>query len=216
VDFDLNDFIKDVKSITRALSFLRIIKLFAISIIIIVMYSIHERRTDLFNLILEPIIVKSTEPVVSSFVISNENASELSRMLQKMPAVIGIAVISVDVRQNLKTIKLKILDKKLDEKLDHLPDQSPLFTENGEMNNRTVILMSGEIYCMASSKGNLGSILPGLDVIVPFSCSVPIPPSYGDFSGWIFVGFDRPLTNLEMAKFKSEISKIAARIKKGG
>ncbi len=216
VDFDFNNFIRDVRSITKALSFARILKLFSLSIVVIIMYSIHERRSDFFNLFLEPLIINSTEPIDNNFEISKKDTERLTVMLQKTPGVVGIAVVSVDVRQNLKTIKLKLLDKKIEDQLMGLPSQSPLFTDNGEMNNRTVILMSGEIYCMNSNKQNLGSILPGMEKIFPFSCSIPIPPSYGNFSGWLFVGFDRTPNQREFNSFKNEVTQISASIKKGG
>lgn len=215
MDFDFNQFIKDIRSITKALSLTRIVKLCLIGFVSIILFGVYERRTEIFNSILEPLIIKSTEPLPQSFILSESNIESLVSLLQSSPAVNGIAVVSVDIRQNTKTVIYKNADKKINDILSKIPDSSPLFTDNGELNNRTVFLMGGEIHCMVSTEENLGSVLPNLDKLMPFSCAIPIPPTYGDFSGWIFIGFDRKLSEIEYVKFKNAATKISADIKRG-
>ena len=112
-------------------------------------------------------------------------------------------MISVNLRENTKNIIFKSIDKKLISFVELVPESLPLFTNNDELNNRVVQLMAGEKYCMISSKNNLGALVPNLEQVMPFSCAIPIPPTYGDFSGWIFVGFDRVLEDKEFLKFKT-------------
>lgn len=215
MEFDLNQFIKDIRSITRALSLERVLKIFLITFISMIIIIIFERKNDIYNAILEPLIVKSTKPLLQTFELSDANVEELQKLLQNFPAVNSVAVIAIDIRQNTKTVMFKNSDKKISFILSKIPDSSPLFTENGELNNRTVFLMGGEVQCMVTTKENLGAVIPEIEKIIPFSCAIPIPPTYRDFSGWIFVGFDRQLSDTEYNKFKVVATKISADIKRG-
>jgi hypothetical protein len=215
VDYDFNQIFKDVRSISRAVSLVRILKICIIVLLGLLLFIIFERRTDFFNRVWEPILIKSTEPIPTSFTLTEQHLKVLDKILQTFPGVNGVAVISVDLRENTKNVLFKSIDKKLIGFLDLIPESSPLFTNNGELNNRTVYLMSGEVHCMDSSKYNLGALVPNLEQVMPFSCAIPIPPTYGDFSGWIFVGFDRVLEDKEFLKFKTVVTKISADIKKG-
>lgn len=215
MNFDVVQLIKNIRSITKALSFPRIIKLFLIFIFGIFFFSLFERRALLFTALLEPLVERRTEPFQPAFTLSDSNIDEINTILFDHPGVNAVAVLSIDLRLNTKTVVYKNFDKKLVDIGVRIPTVSPLFTENGQMNNRTVFLMGGDVYCMVSTPENLGSILQGLNLVVPYSCAIPIPPTYGDFSGWIFVGFDRVLSDIELKKFKARIIKISTNIKKG-
>lgn len=215
MNYEFNQFFKDVRSISRALSLERIIKVCSIVLLGLILFTIFERRPDFFNRIWEPILVKSTEPISTSFKLTEEHINSLEKILQTYPGVNGVAIISVDLRENTKNIMFKSIDKKLISFLELIPESSPLFTSNSELNNRTVNLMGGEIHCMVSSKQNLGALVPNLEQVMPYSCAIPIPPTYGDFSGWIFVGFDSVPEKKEFSKFKTVLSKISSKIKKG-
>ena len=215
MDYDVNQIIKDIRSITRALSLTRILKVCFLMFLSLIIVIVFERRSEILSKLLEPIIVENTQPIPTSLMLTNFHINSLEKILQSFPGVNGVVVVSVNLRENTKNIIFKSIDKKLISFLDSIPESLPLFTNNGELNNRTVYLLSGEIHCMNSSKNNLGALVANLEQVMPFSCALPIPPFYGDFSGWIFVGFDGVPEDKEFFKFKTVVTKISADIKKG-
>lgn len=215
MDYDVNQIIKDIRSITRALSLTRILKVCFLMFLSLIIVIVFERRSEILSKLLEPIIVENTQPIPTSLMLTNFHINSLEKILQSFPGVNGVAVVSVNLRENTKNIIFKSIDKKLISFLDSIPESLPLFTNNGELNNRTVYLLGGEIHCMNSSKNNLGALVANLEQFMPFSCAIPIPPYYGDFSGWIIVGFDGVPEDKEFLKFKTVVTKISADIKKG-
>lgn len=215
MNFDFNTLINNIRSVARALSVERILKVCIILFISGFLFAFYERRTQILHAVMQPLMIKNTKPIDNSVGISQEHILLLDHILRNSTSVNSIAVISVKIRENVKQIIHTNVDKNLQEFFAKIPVTAPLFTESTEMNNRTVFLMSGNIICMDSTANDIGTIAPGFEKLIPYSCAVPIPPTYGDFSGWIFIGFENKPSDWELQQFKIEISKISDNIKKG-
>lgn len=215
VNFDFNTFLNNIRSVAKALSLERILKICLILFIGGFLYAFHERRVQILHALMQPIIIKNTKPISSTFDITKQHVFLLQQLLRNSIAVNSVAVISVNIRENSKQIIYTDTTKNLQKIISMLSLTSPLFSDNLAMNNRTVYLMGGDIICMDSSKLDIGSLVPDLEKVIPYSCAIPIPPTYGNFSGWIFVGFDRKLTEWELQQFKIEVTKISSNIKRG-
>lgn len=215
VNFDFNTLLKNIRSVAKALSLERILKVCLILFIGGFLFAFYERRLQILHAVMQPLVIKNTKPINTSIGISKKHIELLEKLLADSTAVNSVAVISVNIRENTKQIIYTDTNKNLQKFIGMLSLTSPLFSDNSDMNNRTVSLMGGDMLCMDSSKKDIGSLIPDLEKVIPFSCAIPIPPTYGDFSGWLFVGFDRKLTDWELQQFRIEITKISTMIKRG-
>lgn len=215
VNFDFNTLLKNIRSVAKALSLERILKVCLILFIGGFLFAFFERRIQILHAVMQPLVIKNTQPITPTIGVSKKHIGLLEKLLADSVAVNSVAVISVNIRENTKQIIYTDANKNLQKIMGTISLTSPLFSDNSDMNNRTVSLMSGDILCMESSKKNIGSIVPDLEKAIPFSCAIPIPPTYGDFSGWLFVGFERKLTDWELQQFRIEITKISTMIKRG-
>lgn len=213
MEFDYATILKQIKSIIKTASVVRLVKIVLIVFMTATLFALFERRKDIYNSVVESFVVKSTNPMVNEFTIKKRNIVMVEKFLNEFPAANSVVVIHANVRDNLKEVLYASFSKKIKSKT--VDTQLPLFTGNAEMNKRTVHLMSGEIYCMASTKNNLGTIVDGIENEIVFSCAIPIPPSYGNFSGWMFIGFERLLTDSELVQLKSEAVRMSNEIKRG-
>lgn len=215
VESEFKSFVIKTRSIFKSINLARMMKAFIIVAFGMMVFTFFERRLDFLNLILQPILIKNTEPVSPSFLLKKHHITLFESLLNTAPEVNSVVVVKIDVRQNIKEIVYKTVRKDLQNLAVQIPDKSILFGDNVELNRRTITLMGGEMACMQSTAVNIGYIVHASEEVVKFSCATPIPPTYGEFSGWVFVGFDRPLSATELVAFKAEITKISAAIKRG-
>jgi len=213
IDFDV--LFINLRLVAKTLSVPRILKVCLILFIGGFLIGFYEQRIDILHALMRPLLIRTTNPAPKPLHLSEKHFRELELLLNRSPGVNSVAVVSVDFRANAKQVVYTNSNKLLN-KIFILPDAPlQLFTDNLEMNKRTVSLMSGGVMCMDSSKTDIGTFVPDLEKSIPFSCAVSIPPTYGEFAGWIFVGFDRKLTDWELQQVKIDIIKISAMIKRG-
>ena len=108
MDYDVNQIIKDIRSITRALSLTRILKVCFLMFLSLIIVIVFERRSEILSKLLEPIIVENTQPIPTSLMLTNFHINSLEKILQSFPGVNGVAVVSVNLRENTKNIIFQV------------------------------------------------------------------------------------------------------------
>lgn len=215
MNFDFTTLINNVRSVAVALSLERILKICLILFIGGFLFLVFERRIQILHWGMQPLVVHNTKPLERTLTISPKHIVLLQQLLQKTADVNSIVVVSVNIRENVKQVIFSDVAKHLKKTFGAIPLEAPLFTDHEAMNQRSVVLIGGGTICAKSYGDTIGTIAPNLQSLIPYSCAIPIPPVHGDFSGWIFVGFDKEPSTWELQQFKIEIFKISSIIKRG-
>lgn len=102
----------------------------------------------------------------------------------------GVNIIRVDFKQNIRATThrdYKDAEMELSWKqwLEENGATAALFTENEEANQRIINLINGQFTCVPIMQTAAGVLIPAVKDYVVTACSIPIPPGYGDFIGFV-------------------------------
>jgi hypothetical protein len=79
----------------------------------------------------------------------------------------------------------------------------PLFTENLSNNKQMLAIMSGEFNCGPVTEEGVLITFPKLKDKIVATCRVPLPPAFGQATGWIAIHLRKwpPTAGLDQLKF---------------
>lgn len=90
--------------------------------------------------------------------------------------------------------------------------KTPLFTGSAKLNSRVVQMINGQFVCLQTKDSIPGQVHPIMNVYAPITCSVAIPPGYGNFTGWINIYLSKPLSFRQMEALENVAEEMAREI----
>ena len=119
--------------------------------------------------------------------LSNETKKDLEDFVKSHSLVVGVNFAQANFQENTREYGYnysKVDDINAAWKAT-LGIKSPLFTDNPALNARVVNMINGQIVCSPTKDTTPAVVHPVLIAYSKVTCSIAIPPGYGDFVGWL-------------------------------
>ena len=185
------------------------------ALVVILGYAFFEKRTEIVSYIVNGPV--SEAPGIASFGISDTSKNRIKQIVDIDELISAIIVANVDIRNN-RRIALHwysddtSLQKSIDALFANKYGGIPLFTSD-EKNNETIVsIINGEFSCNSYKDGGNAGVFPGLENRLPYICRAPLPPYYGQFSGYVTLSLNRVPTADELTALKAETINISTEI----
>lgn len=167
------------------LNFKRAILMVLVSVLGVSTFTIWEQRSSIVERLAEPQLENAAKPREVKFKVSPDIQDKIKGLVDRNPLIVGISVISADIRINQKTRVFNYADNPilLSAWEKHALERGviqPIFTKDEVNNIQMVSVINGEFSCSKSS-----DVSPVLIKISPAVCRISLPPYYGEFAGYI-------------------------------
>ena len=178
-------------------------------------YTAFERREELFQ---ASIVGKhSGNEVGMTFKIGETTKSEIEDLVNSDESIIGVAVLSADLRLNTRTAVFIAKDPLFDvptvnTQLSKLPLKLPLFTKDEENNRLMLKLINGEFYCAPYNTAAMSRSVARVTNDPIVVCRASLPPYYGHFAGFVAVFLNVDPDVEQQLRRKQQIELIATKI----
>lgn len=148
---------------------------------------------------------------------SNRSMEETKLALSKLAhtGAISVQVINVDFKKNTRTQAFFISSNdKLKQSVDNYlvmvgGTGTPVFNSDEVNNKRIIDLLNGNFICTPYAD-TIGPVLyQGTSGIVEYVCSIPIPPFYGKFTGYINVYLTKAPSEANVAAIRQSLSELS-------
>lgn len=142
---------------------------------------------------------------------SAQSAKEIDEFLKSNERIISMDVVRVNFKMNVRQTTHQITkDAGIDRVWKTSKDvQFPLFTENAKSNARVVSMINGQFVCSPTAETLVGRMYPAIGDASTTTCTVAIPPGFGDFVGWINIYLTEQPTFNQMVSLKKISEKLA-------
>jgi hypothetical protein len=180
----------------------------------IVFYTTYENRNRIFMSVGQTTI---SNPVGLTFSTSPETEAMIRTQVLADKGIIGIAIMSADLRLNEAKSIYYFGDDPLLNQIDTdsrkaSNNRLPLFTNLDDSNADVIRLINGEFSCTQFKDTLLSRIYPELNGTVKMVCRSSIPSYYGYFSGFVGVFLNESLSAEKQVQLKLVTDKIATDI----
>ena len=208
-----------VSKLVTAITFKKVLIWALAGTIGVIGYTAYENRSDLFlatKLGKGPIAAGN--PVGSTFIVGNDTKSKISEFVKNEKSIVGLTVVSVDIRMNTRNQLFFYADKaeKNPPSLEPLTSfiRLPMFTKNDDNNRQMVKLINGEFTCAPYTSGTslVLAASPKANPDVVTICRASLPPYYGHFSGFVSVLLNTDPDVEEQVRLKHVIEALAIEI----
>ncbi len=140
-------------------------------------------------------------------------------VLQDNPLVVGIQIVSVDLQTNTRYIvHTSIYDKVVEDMYISFINKTitvvvPVFIKDDDVSNsRMIRIINHQFDCSPFKETISYRYVPEAAPFISTTCSISIPPSYGEFKGIIGVHLRKPPTDVEKDRMRILIKEIAERV----
>ena len=141
---------------------------------------------------------------------SPDSIAEMKEFVDTHSAVTAVNLAAASFQQNVRSTAFYY------SKIDEInkawaadPTGQPLFTSDVFQNTRVMRLINGEFLCYRTKETAVGRLHPTLNKYSVVTCSVSIPPGYGDFIGWINIHVNEMPSAAQLNKMRTEARKMA-------
>jgi len=200
--------------IIRAISINRVLLWGAAAMLALVLYTVYENRGRISAAALTP---RMSNPVGLTFSVGDETRMAIESKVKGDPSVVGVAVMSADLRLNEARSVFFYGDDAALNAIDKSAriagnNSIPMFTSDERHNSATISLINGHFGCMKFSEMLLSKIYPEMNSSVRVVCKSSIPSYYGYFSGYVAVFLSSELGPGQEDQLKVVIEKLATDI----
>ena len=204
-----------ISKLVRSISLMRIFVWAMAMVACVFGYTVFEHRSEIF-------METSFSPrpignmVNETFNVSDITKQEFAEYAASDKSIAGIAIISADLRQNLRTAVFFYGNgntAKYNQQGRLLPiDQLPLFTSDDENNRQMVKLINGEFFCVPYSSTIMAhaSDEPHNELVAV--CRASLPPYFGHFSGFISVLLTIDPDLEKQSELKNRLESLATQV----
>lgn len=180
----------------------------------VALYTVYENRGRISAAALTP---RMSNPVGLTFKVGNETRLAIESRVKGDPNVIGVSVMSADLRSNEAHSVYFFGDDSTLNSVDRTSraagnNSLPMFTSDERHNTTTVRLINGQFTCSKFSETLLSKIHTELNLSVKSICSSSIPSYYGYFSGYVAVFLSSELSSEREEQIRVVIEKLATEI----
>ena len=182
---------------------------------LIVLFTAYENRNRITSLINNK--PQTINNVGMTFLITIDTELIVKQMVMADEAIVGISVMSADLRLNEANTLYSFAD---DEELEIVNANAkrwystrvPLFTNIDENNDDIIRLINGQFSCSRFSTTLLSKIHTNLNTRVKMVCRSSIPSYYGYFSGYVTVYLGQYVSQEKIDQLRVATDKLATDI----
>jgi len=156
-----------------------------VAVLAVAVYAFQQRTPIIealtgHKLFMNPAVSKNPYP-------GKETGTELMKFVDTHDGVLGISVAKVDFELNTRITTWRYFKEPTVEKSWQTTQGKPLELFSGDTvsNARVVSLINGQFTCSPTNETTAGKVHPVMLNFSATTCSIAIPPGYGDFIGWI-------------------------------
>lgn len=206
--------LKLIQKIVSTITFSKVAMWVLALALAVVFYTMYENRNRIFMDVAEPVAIN---PVGLTFSISPETEAIIKDRVIGDRTIIGISVMSADLRLNEARSIFFYADDPVLAQVDAESKKStnnrlPLFTNLDDSNADVIKLINGQFTCVKFTDTLLSRIYPELNSTVKMVCRSSIPSYYGYFSGYVGVFLNVNLSTEQQLQLKLTTDKIATDI----
>ena len=206
---------KYVTGVLRELSWTKIAQVAVFCLIIVAFTVLWASREGIYQSISVGSI--PTNKMFETIYMSSRSIEETKQALNKLDhtGAIGIQIINVDFRKNIRTQAFFASNndkfkKSVDDYLALMGGTGTSIFTNNEVNNKRIIdLLNGNFICTPYEDTLAPLIYQGTLAYVKYVCSVPIPPYYGKFTGYVNVYLTEKPTDTKIAAIRQSMSELS-------
>lgn len=154
---------------------------------------------------LTPGIYNSSDKLPSELVTSYADNQRISSFMLGHPYIIATEVISVSLSLNTQS-PLLVIHRDSREKVSNLQHPGSLFTTNHSNNTVITAMLNGQFSCVGTP--------PKSDTapVVLTTCRVPVPPYYGELTGYIVFHVDQELSIYQVDALRRHALRMAVEL----
>lgn len=204
-----------INRIFRDLSWIKILQFSLFCLITLVFLIFWEVRPQVYESL--KINAIPSGKILESVIMTPKSAQETQKSLKKIThtSTIAIQVISVDFKKNIKTqAHIESNNQEFRKSVeDYLTIRSgsgmPVFGSKESNNRRIVELINGNFVCTPYTETAEPAMYLNTTGIVHYVCSVPIPPFYGKFTGYITAYISKKPTEADLAAIRQTLNELS-------
>lgn len=206
-----------VSKLVTAITFKKVLLWSLAGVLLVIAYTAYERRADLFEATsFGQSTMSPGNPVGTIFVVGDTSKKKIEAFVKGEKNVVGFAVVSADVRLNVRNMVFFLADPTVSNPALLAPLSSiahlPLFTKNEDNNRQMIKLINGEFTCAAYNTTLLSNVAPTSAREIVTICRASLPPYYGHFSGFVTVLLNTDPDIEELLRLKNGIEALATEI----
>lgn len=177
--------------------------------------AMYEYRDDILKKLFEaPSAQVRTVPTIA---ISNSTKSHIRQFVDREDLVVGMTILSVDIRNNRRIPVYWYSDdatvqKQLDSLFTGRFGGLPLFTSDDGNNTAIVSAINAAFICSPYHENGAAVLYPGFEFRFPVVCNTSVPPYFGQFAGYIAMTLNRKPSEIELDFLKAETTNISNEI----
>jgi hypothetical protein len=184
------------------------------ALVSLMLYTVYENRGRIAAAGLTP---RMSNPVGVSFKVGVETKKQIDAKVKAEKSIIGIVVMSADLRSNeAKSVYFSGDDPTLvaTDRIAHEGGSTsvPMFTSDEKHNASTIHLINGQFNCQRFEDTLSAKIYPDLSMNTKSICKSSIPSYYGYFSGYIAVFMNIVPSQEQEEQLKLATEKLATDI----
>lgn len=203
-----------VLKLVRAVSLNRVLLWATAAALALALYTVYENRGRISSAALTP---RMSNPVGLTFSVGNETRMAIEAKVKGDLSIIGVAVMSSDLRSNEAQSVFFFGDDVLLNTTDRNAriagtSSLPMFTSDEAHNTTTIQLINGQFTCAKFQDMLLSRIYPDLNTSVKTVCMTSIPSYYGYFSGYLAMFLATTPSQAQEHQLKIVVEKLATDI----
>lgn len=177
----------------------------------------YTHADDLYLAVMGPARTASSKNIVPAP--SGKLLKELKTFVDNSNTLLAISVVDVDLMRNTRnTVWFYSANPTMTAAFERFQRQkvgdTAWFNADKEQDTRNVALIHGGAYCLETPKiSTFKAQLPEFYKLTAMNCVVAVPPTYGEFSGYLSFWFHAVLTEEEQARAIATMRDFSSRIK---
>jgi hypothetical protein len=203
-----------ILKLVRTVTLSRVLMWVVATALALALYTVYENRGRISAAALSP---RMSNPVGMTFNVGEESRLVIEAKVKGDPSVIGIAVLSADLRSNEARSVFFFGDDPLLNSVDRNArvagtNSVPMFTSDELHNTTTIRLINGQFTCQKFQDMLISKIYPDLGTSVKAVCKASIPSYYGYFSGYLAMFLTSVPSTAQEEQLKVVVEKLATDI----
>jgi hypothetical protein len=178
-----------------------------IGIIAVGVFAFQQRTPIIQSLTSKKIFLRNEDTAPPS----SKSAEQLQEFMDKHDRIVAIDVVRVNFEKNERQTTWESTKMPEIESTWRVTEgvKFPMFTDNTVANGRIVSMINGQFVCTQTKETLSGRLHPIITQFSPTACTVPIPPGYGDFVGWINIYLNEQPTFAQLKTLEQLAEKVA-------
>lgn len=203
-----------LKSLLEVLSWKKVLQLLLLLTVLGLGYATYENTEPLVNF-----FSKNKLSTGNVNVLSRSTVNQLDKIVSESSVIAGMHIATVDFKSNTRSVVYGGFNNPVLTKMyaafheRRIDVNIPLFSEDLTNNSRIISLINGEFVCYNYRDSIAFKLAPAAaSDYVTMTCSLGIPPYYGNFAGIVTVYLRTDMTDVEKGQMRLFMQRISTLI----